>query len=238
MDENKVKSKSLSVDDEKLKNLICESFIFKNAKKETIEKLFSDGKVQKVTFSSGKQINTDKYSGFVGIIISGKAKAKTASKSKDVLLNIFECGSCFGYSSLFLKNEDKIETEIIAKGSCSVAFISEETLRELINGDATVAINLISALCEKVRFLNQKIASFTGENAEQKLIGYLRQKAVLQSENGETNLVFELKNAAQLSRTLDMGRASLYRAFDSLEKKGIIIKKDKKIILTERNHSI
>jgi len=221
--------------DEKVKKLFLESFIFQGAKSETLERLFCEGKLIKAAFMSGEQINTDSFRGCVGIIISGRAKAKTASKSKDVLLNVFEKGSVFGYSSLFLSGEDHLETEIIAKGSCSVIFIDEATLKELITEDSAVAINLISVLCEKIRFLNKKIAAFTGENAEEKLLKYLRQKAVPEKANGEELYVFILKNAAQLSRTLDIGRASLYRALDSLEKKGIILKQDKKIILTERN---
>ena len=86
-----------------------------------------------------------------------------------------------------------------------------------------LALNYIKFLSGRIEFLNLKIDAFTATDAAQKLSLYL-----YNSTSEET------KNLTELAKRLNMGRASLYRAVEALEKEGIIEKNGKKITVKHR----
>lgn len=164
----------------------------------------------------------------LGIILSGSAKITTASDSKNVLLRTINTGCVFGAVSLF---GDKTEyvTQITAKGATSVAFFSQLCIMKIITTDNRVAINYIFFLSDRIRFLNNKILSFTTGSAEDRLKHYIDK---LPETNGTVTLPFGLN---QLADSLDIGRASLYRAFDNLESSGCIKRDGREITILPRN---
>ena len=70
---------------------------------------------------------------------------------------------------------------------------------------------------EKIRFLNEKVLSFSSSDNEKKLLLYL--EALPASEGGRREVPLGM---SALSARLSMGRASLYRAFDRLEEENMI----------------
>ena len=88
-------------------------------------------------------------------------------------------------------------------------------------------MNYIKLLAKKIGFLNKKISAYTAKTTDNKLYTYL-----LQLPRNDNKLVLSTDFSA-IAKMLGIGRASLYRAFDKLEKDGLIIKKNKEIILKE-----
>ncbi|MDD4773595.1 MAG: helix-turn-helix domain-containing protein, partial [Eubacteriales bacterium] len=78
---------------------------------------------------------------------------------------------------------------------------------------------------DRIRFLNDKIASFTSGTAESRLARYIEN---LREEDGCVILPTGLR---QLADSLDISRASLYRAFDTLESLGCIKRDGRKIAI-------
>ena len=75
-------------------------------------------------------------------------------------------------------------------------------------------------------YSSSKIEFFTSESAEKKVVGYIL-SLPYDKENKHVKLDIKMSKLAQ---NLDIGRASLYRAFDSLEEKGFIKKENAQLV--------
>lgn len=166
----------------------------------------------------------DSFIRAVGVIYSGSASVKKDSLS----LSILKSGSLFGAVTLF-SDHKKFAAEITALESCLVLFIDKEQISGLMTYSTAFSSNYISYLSDRIYFLNERIDALTGGTAEARLLTYLHYNAVL--NDGDKSLL--VKSYGNLASGLDIGRASLYRAMDSLEKKGIIRRENKTIFLLE-----
>lgn len=160
------------------------------------------------------------------ITCSGKIRVCKKEDGKELFLKYLVSGDSFGYTKLFSGDDYKQVTVLFAKEKTVTLFISEQTVKELIESYPQLAINIISVLTDKIRFLNRKIDSFTSPTTESRLLKYLISCVV--EEDGR--VVME-ESMAELARKLDMGRASLYRAFESLEKNGDISRENGEIYI-------
>ena len=79
-------------------------------------------------------------------------------------------------------------------------------------------------LSRKIIYLNKKLATLTAGNAEKKLASYICEHQI--------DGVFTTDSLSELANILQMGRASLYRALDSMTENGIIVKKGKTLIIS------
>ncbi len=156
----------------------------------------------------------------LGVLLSGKAEAVAQQRWS---LNRFEAGSVFGAATLFGGGEAYVST-VRAVSRCTVQFIPEDTLRELFGRYPRTAANYIEFLSTRVRFLNDKIAVFTAEGAENKVYHYLTTHA---DENGVCAAI----PMTRLADALGIGRTSLYRAMDVLEEKGLLRRAGSRITL-------
>ncbi len=95
-------------------------------------------------------------------------------------------------------------------------FIDGSDLILLINRSGTVAMNVIGFLAERVAFLNRKINTVTKTGVEKKLASYLLSKAHTVDRN---EFEFNFKKCAE---SISAGRASVYRALNSLKSRGYI----------------
>lgn len=105
--------------------------------------------------------------------------------------------------------------------------IEPEAVRRLLEESRPFREHYISFLTGRIRFLNQKIGYLTAGSAEFKLSHYLLSL-------GEYQTVVLPISMSALAEMLDLGRASLYRAFDTLTEDGFISKQGKTIILNDR----
>lgn len=170
-----------------------------------------------VTFNKGEVIyDENRFLKSIGIVLSGKARA--VSLNGEVPLSYFSKGNVFGAAALFGENKEYI-SRIEAVSDCTVQFIEQETLTQLFRADEQVAVNYISFLSSKIRFLNGKLSVMMQEGVEGRLYAYLYKLG----EEGYSGKLTEL------SKTLCMGRTSLYRSLENLEQNNLIVRKDGKI---------
>ena len=179
--------------------------------REKIISLFSPEK----KFLKGETIYSPKsFQKAIGYIVSGSAVAVTDNQPK-VVMKSFSAGMCFGAAALF-GGERNYVSEITANEETCVLFIDEGQLISFFELCPKTAVNYINFLSDKIRFLNRKLKIISCGSAQDSLLKYLADRA---DEEGK---VFLPKNMSMLAKMLGIGRASLYRCLDSLEKEGKI----------------
>ena len=184
--------------------------------------LFEAHSCQAVDFEDGDIIlSQNEATHKAGIFLSGEAIVTTADDSKNALLRFFKMGDFFGIANLFT-NQDYVST-IRAKKRCRVLFFTEEAIRALLETDKTFLYNYLGFLSGRICYLNQKIRYLTAGSAERRLALYL-------SSFGKETVELDA-SLSSLSELLDIGRASLYRAFDTLVADGYIEKNGRTIRL-------
>lgn len=165
----------------------------------------------------------------IGIIISGAALVFSDDSTKPVLLRKLVQGDLFGVSNVL--SGEKFISRISAQEKCEVLFIPADAIRYLLEHDKKAMYNYIGFLSDRICFLNRKIACLTAGNAERRLALYLDSL----SESDDFVLPLPLSS---LATVLDIGRASLYRAFDSLVADGFISKSGKNIKILKRQEML
>lgn len=163
--------------------------------------------------------------GALAVLVKGKLKVGGRSEIKKLMLAQMEVGAVFGFATLF-EEGDAFEPDVRAACASTVLFLPEKLILELIAADPALAKNIISIQSSKIRYLNKKILSYTAPSGAEKLYRYL----LTQTPEDDGSIRLSLP-AAQLAARLDMGRASLYRAFKALETEGKIERDGDKITL-------
>ena len=156
-----------------------------------------------------------------GLILEGKARVTTADNAKKNILRELAQKDVFGIANLF--SSASFVTNIRAATPCRILFLPELAVRHLLENDRAFLYNYLGFLSSRIRVLNQKICYFTAGSAERKLALYL-----LSFKSQKIRIDLPLSALAEL---LDLGRASLYRAFDALEEAGYLKKEGRNITL-------
>lgn len=182
------------------------------------------------TFEPGEQMMdfAQKDCG-IGVLTSGRGVIFSADPHKDKLMRFVSPGEIVGVASLFTSTE--IVTRLSACGDIpsKIFIIPRSAIRELLDYDTTGALrnNLLTFLADRITFLNGRIACVTGGSAERRLAMFIRSSP---QSGGMVHLGMSMKS---LAVALDIGRASLYRAVDSLESEGIIRRMGSAIMILE-----
>lgn len=207
-------------------DIISSRFLFIGFPRSDLEKLLLSDACKILEFNAGEPIFTPEiFESALVFVLSGKAIVKNETND-NALLQIVEKGGAFGAASLFSESEHYV-TNIIAKSDVKALFLSQTFIEQLILNNSIVAMNYIAFLSGRIRFLNQKINSFTKKSADKKLASYL----ITNSNNDRVELKISF---SALGEELDIGRASLYRALDKFTDSGIIKKIDKTILIVNK----
>ena len=197
-----------------------------NEEKEQISKMLGEPALYKkgeLVYGEGN------YKPAIGIVVSGKLCVKTAGDT-DVTLRSLNVGETFGVSAVFSKNSEEFVSRIYAEKDSEILFLGEELLKEIFGRFPKTAENYIRLLSSKIEFLNKKIRLLSCKTAQQEVYEFLTSNC---NENG----VVASQNMSALSSSLGIGRSSLYRCLEQLEKQNLITKNGKeiKVIYYEKN---
>lgn len=156
----------------------------------------------------------------LGIVLSGRAEAVSADRQQTVL-TVFQPGGTFGAAALF--GGAGYVSCIRAVTGCAVLLLPEALLEQWFARCPQMAVNYITFLSGRVRFLNGKIAILTQDSAQHRLYRWL------QANCDQGGRLPEGISMTKLAATLSMGRTSLYRALEELESAGLIVRDGKRI---------
>ncbi|MBR2615801.1 MAG: Crp/Fnr family transcriptional regulator [Clostridia bacterium] len=205
-------------------NTLCACPLFEGCERDVIPDLLDRAKAKEAHFAEGDEIPfRDRECGRIGILLDGRV-AVYAAKDGRCPLNRLSPGGMFGVSSLY--SALSADTVLIADTGVRILFLEEEWLDPVWENPAARK-NLISFLTGRIRFLTEKIASFTAPGAEKKLARYLL------AHRGEDGRVRAFRSLAELARSLNLGRASLYRAMERLEESGLVRKEGKDLAVPD-----
>lgn len=161
----------------------------------------------------------------MGLILSGKA---LVSKGKAQISTLGK-GDIFGAVNLF-GSLPAAPTSISALARTKVFYIPLNLLQNFIRNNPAVAEGYIAYLSQRIYFLTAKIAALTAGDSKARLASALMEAAY--KEKGLEPLI-EIENFSRLARDLDLGRASLYRAIDTLQNMGIISREGKSLHIND-----
>lgn len=203
-------------------------FLFRGVPREKTEDVFRSAQCECCEFDPEEFIYTrTEFRRCVGLVLTGEVKAyKLTRDGSPILLNTFTQGGVFGVAGLFQESGEYV-SDIRAARRSRILFLPEELLRVLFREEPVTAENYISYLTTRICYLNRRIDIFTGGSAEQRLASYLlslcREKTPCAVRVPCTYI--------ELAEMLNIGRASLYRALDSLEKSGVLLRKGRELTI-------
>lgn len=200
---------------------LSRSFLFTGTSPELAVKAYKDSGCTCTVFEAGEKVYTrTRFRKSMGIVLSGRLAAYRPSEEGEapVLLNTFYSGGVFGVAGLF-HSAPAYVSEILAEKRSRVLFLTEELLHGLFFKDPRVAENYIGFLTGRICFLNARIDQFTGGSARGRLAEYLLFRYEQEGRPPQLRLSCSMTGLAEM---LNIGRASLYRAFAALEAEGAV----------------
>ena len=208
-------------------DFFTKTFLFKGVKNEALNSLLSRIKVEEKNYQKGEVIySPTEFNKRLGFVFCGECAVGRQTSAGIIPLNVAKVYDSFGILTCFSQH-DEFPTVITAKGNATILFIGADDLQLLLKQSPFVSLNVINFLTKKISFLNEKIAAFSGGSIEEKLASYILS---LKKQHNALEFEFNKKKSAE---SLNCGRASLYRAMDSLRAAGLITLEDKKIIIND-----
>lgn len=206
---------------EKIFNLISSTDIFSAADADLLKKILEDDGVEVIEYKKNDIIyGVNTFTKAVGIILKGSAKV--VKPESGAVISTLKKGDIFGCVSLFL-SKDYYVNDIFSVADSKVLFVKKQSCEKLLKADEKFALAFIEYLSNRLYFLNTRLDSFTVSGAESKVISYLLSK--LQDEgSSEINI-----SMSGLAKAVNIGRASVYRAIQSLCDSGFLSKDGKTI---------
>lgn len=226
----KAVSKIISQTDSKNKLIpfLSELFLFKKTSLNDLSKIAEEHEFRIFEFQSDENIYTPNgFSKKVGFIYQGECIVeKQKSDGNSVPLNLLKKNDSFGIMTVF-SSCDKFPTSIKAKRQSRIVFIDADVIISLVKEYPEIALSVIEFMSNRIEFLNNKIATFSADSVEEKLAFY-----ILQEYEGANSEKIKL-NLSKTAEFLNTGRASIYRAINSLEKLNLIKFENKKIYILD-----
>ncbi|MBQ3227610.1 MAG: Crp/Fnr family transcriptional regulator [Clostridia bacterium] len=175
-------------------------------------------------FRSGEAMESEERA--VGILLSGRGVIYSSDKGRQTLLRFISPGDAVGVAGLFADKAPNTRIYACGDGKSEMFFVGRKAFEELMaaENDGRFRINLIKFLSDRVTFLNSKIDFVTGGSAERRLVMFLKNSSA--NNKGEIEIGMSM---TALAHALDIGRASLYRAFDALVEDGAISRDGKSV---------
>ena len=209
-------------------DLFSSLFLFKNVDEKRINELTGGISPDLKDFSPGELIySPSEFKTKIGFVIKGCCIVeRQRGDGAAIPLNVLECGDAFGVLSVFSESGE-FPTFIRAKKDTTVLFFDRDDVLYLVRSEPEIAINIIYFLGDRIAFLNNKLSTFSADNTEQKVAKFLLYES---KRCSSLSLDFNCKRA---SEALNIGRASLYRAIDSLTQGGILKLENKIINITD-----
>ena len=155
----------------------------------------------------------------LGILLSGQL---TVTKG-ELSVSTLQPGDLFGAAALY-SDDPEFVTTITAKRPGRCLLLSQQRVDQLLAQDPRIRETYLRYLTSRIRFLSGRLQSLAQTGVEGKLARYLLANA----QEGQLTC-----SATDLAKRLGIGRASLYRAFESLEQSGLITRQGKTICIPD-----
>ncbi len=198
--------------------LLSRCALFAGCDEKTLRLALADDGCTLAQFETGQTLyQPHNFSRSLGILLSGSVRV-----TRDALvISVLSPGELFGAAALFNDRPD-YATTLTAAAPCRVVLLEQALVSRLMDADTRVRDNYIRYLSGRIRFLSSKVQSLAASGVDGKLAHFLLSRLT----PDEPELVCA---ATELARRLGISRASLYRAFESLEDRGLIVHRGRRL---------
>ena len=197
--------------------MLRDSFLFRQVPEDGLD--WALARSRREGASKGETLyTTHRFEHSLGFVLSGKVRVTRG----DLFVDVLEPGMWFGAAALFNQREEYPST-LTAMTDCEVLLLSQETVAELMERWPRAGVNYVHYLSERICFLSDRLNSLAAGSAEEKVEQFLRRSA---DADGVVCVA-----ATAVAQALGLGRASVYRAFETLEERGVLKREQKKFIL-------
>lgn len=190
--------------------------------------ILADRRCTRARYAPGEVIYArDRFDRCLGLVLSGQVRVA----KEGLVMSILGAGDLFGAAALFRADEDggDYAATLTALTECEAALLPEELVRALVRDEAGFAEGYIAYLAARIRYLSARVDALSAGEAQARLAQFL-----LDNMDADARLTLP---AAELARRIGVGRATLYRAFESLEKAGFLRRTGKTIaIVNTKGH--
>ena len=201
-------------------SLLAATALFQMVSEEVVASILDREGCTLEEFPPGEPIyRPDHFRRSLGILLSGQVRV-----TKDALtVSTLEPGALFGAAALY-NDAPSYATTLTALSPCTALLLTQELLDQLLSEQTLLRQNYLRYLSSRIRFLSARLQSLASGGAEGRLSRYLLENIT----DGKL-----LCPATELAARLGISRASLYRAFDTLETSGLIQRHGKTIFVPD-----
>lgn len=183
------------------------------------------GGVKRISVHAGECIDREEHAIFC--ILSGSCAVYSRDEERPVLFRYLKPGRRVRNWRRFYSDEPKI-SRVEPRQDTGLLVVSRRAIGYFWDTESSFREAFIVFLSDRIRFLNLRLTCVSAGSAERKLGLYLCSVCA-----GDR---FDLPvSMSDLANLLDLGRASLYRAFDKLISLGYIRRDGAHIELTDRH---
>lgn len=202
--------------------LLSDCPLFRGCEGGGIQAALEDAECTLSVYESGQTVyQPDRFARCLGVLLSGGIRV-----SRDSLaISVLSPGDLFGAAALFNDRTD-YATTLTACAPCRVVLLSQQLVSRLMDASPRIRDNYIRYLSGRICFLSGRIRSLAAEGAE----GKLKQHLLTTLSPTRPRLTCP---ATELAQRLGISRASLYRAFDTLEEQGLIRREGRSILVPD-----
>ncbi|SMC55315.1 Crp/Fnr family transcriptional regulator [Papillibacter cinnamivorans] len=211
--------------------LLKGTFLFSGVSPERVKRAAEDARCRIGVFQKGEVIyDRTHFRKSLGVLLRGSVEVhKGGEDGRGLMLSILETGSLFGAAALFNETERYV-TVLSARELTRIVFFPQELVSDLMQEDFRIVTNYMCFLSGRIRFLNDRIEGLAAGNAAGKLAFFLAGGTEQVRGTAEIRLN---RSVTALAESLDLGRASLYRAFRELEEAGLIRQEGRTIYISD-----
>jgi CRP-like cAMP-binding protein len=167
-------------------------------------------------FSVGQTVySPQQFHRCLGVVLSGQLRVTKGT----LTVSLLEPGDLFGAAALYYDGGSYAAT-LTAKRPSRCLLLDQQLMDRLLAENAQIRENYLRYLTSRIHFLSARLQSLAQSGAEGKLARYLL------AHHGEGVLTC---SATDLAQRLGISRATLYRAFEGLEARGLICREGKTI---------
>ena len=198
-------------------------FPFRNIEQEDLDKIVKLLHCDEIIYERNEIVlSKDKFDSHIGFILSGECEVYKQRIKNKILIQTLKSQDSFGILTLF--SEEEFPTTIVAKKRSKILYIDKSSFLFVLNSFPVVAFNVMTFMAERIQFLNKKISTLSGATVEERVKQFL---LIRSKEAGE---LFDF-NASRVAESLNIGRASIYRALDKLIENDMIEIQNGKIFI-------
>lgn len=190
--------------------------LLRGGSQELLRRISTEDGASFAQFSAGQTVySPTNFRRCLGVVLSGQLQVNKGALAVSEL----EPGALFGAAALY-SDAPEFATTITAKRAARCLLLDQELVDRLLAEEPLIRENYLRYLTGRIRFLSGRLQSLAQTGTEGKLARYLL-------ANGQEGNV--TCSATELAHRLGISRASLYRAFTTLEDSGLILRTGKTI---------